>query len=220
MMEHLLPIQIERTLQFGIGFFWTITYILIINKGFRDRTCGMPFAALCANLTWEFQFSFIFPFQSLQHIVNLIWFFLDVIILYQFVIYSKDLSPSLYTKYLTLLTSLAIAFLINIGITIEFNDYEGKYSAFGINLMMSILFIRMLLMQDLRGQSIYIAFSKMTGTLCASILFFSLYPNSILLSILYVIIFILDVIYIIMINAQTTKVIYRTNADQVKSIDT
>jgi hypothetical protein len=60
----------------------------------------------------------------------------------------------------------------------------------------------------------------MTGTLCASILFFSLYPNSILLSILYVIIFILDVIYIIMINAQTTRVIYRTSAHQVKSIDT
>lgn len=29
------------------GVFWILTYIFIISKGFRDKTFGMPFFALC-----------------------------------------------------------------------------------------------------------------------------------------------------------------------------
>ena len=29
------------------GIFWTITYLLIIRKGYQDQTYGMPVAALC-----------------------------------------------------------------------------------------------------------------------------------------------------------------------------
>ncbi len=41
----------------GSGLFWTVTYLLIIRRGFRDQTYGMPLVALCANLAWEFIFS-------------------------------------------------------------------------------------------------------------------------------------------------------------------
>jgi len=43
------------------GVLWTVTYLLIIRRGFLDHTYGMPLVALCANLSWEFIFSFVFP---------------------------------------------------------------------------------------------------------------------------------------------------------------
>ncbi|MDF2958376.1 MAG: hypothetical protein K0S39_111 [Paenibacillus sp.] len=216
MTEHLLPITADRLLQFGVGFFWTITYIFIIYKGFRDRTCGMPFAALCANLSWEFLFSFIFPFEPLQLAINLLWLALDFIILCQFIYYSSESSPFGNSSYVIWLPTLALALLLNMGITLEFHDFEGKYSAFGINLMMSLLFIKMLTEQGLLGQSIFIAISKMAGTLCASLLFFSLYPKSVLLTLLYLLILILDIIYIIMIRYRSIKVVHRSNAAPVR----
>ncbi|WP_205516864.1 hypothetical protein [Paenibacillus sp. SYP-B3998] len=109
------------------------------------------------------------------------------------------------------LSLLAIALLLHYGITTEFHDIEGKYSAFGINLMMSILFIRMLLTNDLLGQSTYIGYFKMIGTLGASILCYSQYPQSILLAIMYILIFILDVAYILLMNNKSVKIIYRSN---------
>jgi len=210
MMEQLLPFPVERLLQMGLGFFWTITYILIILKSLEDRKVGIPFAALCANITWEAIFSFMFPYEPVQFTINVIWFGLDCIILLLFIRYSKGIFPSTFRyKYAILFSSLAAAFLINLGITLEFHDWEGKYSGFGMNFMMSLLFIVMLLRQGTLGQSIYIGYSKLAGTLCASILFYSLYPKSILLWILYILILILDVIYIILIRHHATKKVKR-----------
>jgi hypothetical protein len=205
-----LSLQVEHILQFGTALFWTITYILIIYKGFRDRTCGMPIAALCANITWEFLFSFVMPFHPLQQIVSLLWFLLDCFILFQFLYYSKSLYPTWPIKPIVL-SLLVIALLLHYGIANEFHDHEGKYSAFGINLMMSILFLKMPLKQDLHGQSIYIAYSKMVGTLCASIWCYSLYPHSFLLNIMYILTFILDVVYIILVYNKSIKIIHRSS---------
>lgn len=35
------------------SFCWTVAYALIIWRGFKDRTFGMPLVALGANLSWE-----------------------------------------------------------------------------------------------------------------------------------------------------------------------
>lgn len=176
----------------------------------------MPFAAFCANYAWEILFSFIFPYEQLQQTINIIWFGLDTIILCQFIMYSKyQLHPKYrYQKWVILLSSLTLSFLLILGITIEFNDYIGKYSAFAINLMMSLLFIRMVLTQGILSQSIAIAFTKMLGTILASVLFYSLYPGSLLLLIMYFLIFTLDVIYIILIRKQTMIVVRRANSNR------
>ncbi|SDD51312.1 hypothetical protein SAMN02799630_03673 [Paenibacillus sp. UNCCL117] len=210
MMEHLLPVQIERLLQYGIGLFWTLTYILIIYKGYRDRTCGMPFFALCANISWEFLFTYLFSFGSLQFIVVLVWFVLDCIILFQFILYSKgDSTVSGRLYRMMLLPSIAFFFVLHIATAFEFNDDVGKYSAFGINLMMSLLFVRMFIKQGTDGQSIWIAYFKMVGTLSASILSYSLYPTSVLLAVLSISTFLLDVIYILLLKTYTVNVIHK-----------
>jgi peptidoglycan/LPS O-acetylase OafA/YrhL len=102
---------------------------------------------------------------------------------------------------LTLLTSFGAVLLT----TMEFHD-AGVYSAFGQNLMMSVLFLAMLYRRrSLRGQSLSIAICKLLGTACASLAFFffsSLSHRSVLLPFLYVAIFVYDLLYVGMVYRQ------------------
>ena len=70
------------------GLFWSATYILIIKRGFKDKTFGMPMATLCANISWEVIFTFITPHDPPQLYVNYIGFALDAIIVMQFLFVS------------------------------------------------------------------------------------------------------------------------------------
>lgn len=211
-MEHLLPQKVEFILMIGISVFWILAYILIILKGFKDQTCGMPLAAICANIAWEFLLTFMIPFHPLQQIVTLIWFLLDCIILLQYLYYSKkEKKPySRRTVYGSVFALIVIAFLVQYAMAIEFNDTMSIYSAFGINLMMSIFFVKMLMTNDLQGQSLAIAYCKLIGTLCASILCYSFFPQSVLLTLIYILILILDLVYILLIYYQSIKVIHKT----------
>ncbi|VVB88452.1 Uncharacterised protein [uncultured archaeon] len=186
------------------GLFWSITYLLIIRRGFKDKTYGMPLAALCANISWEAIFSFIFPHSPPQLYINYIWFVIDVVIVLQFLYYGKSEFTRLTNKkfYAMFLLALTTAFFLVFSITREFNDWQGAYAAFGQNLMMSVLFIVMLFSRDnLRGQSIYIALFKMSGTGISSLAFYLYQPISqgVLLPFLFVSIFIYDFIYVILV---------------------
>ena len=44
----------------GCFVFWLAAYVLIIRRGLKDRTFGMPIAALCGNIAWEVLFSHVF----------------------------------------------------------------------------------------------------------------------------------------------------------------
>ncbi|KIL40040.1 hypothetical protein SD70_16015 [Gordoniibacillus kamchatkensis] len=202
-MMHL--IEIQRYLQLGVGLLWTITYILIIAKGFHDRVAGVPLPALCANFMWEAIFSFVFPQESLQQAINIVWFGLDFIIVLQFILYTK--TQTLFNmKWTAFLFGLALSCSLILGITFEFEDFLGKYSAFANNLMMSLLFVRMVLTRGVLGQSLTIAYTKMTGTLLASVAGYFLFPDSVLLFITYLFTFVLDVAYIILIRQSTVKI--------------
>jgi len=189
----------------GSGVLWTVTYLLIIRRGFLDHTYGMPMVALCANLSWEFVFSFVFPHEPVQRPVNMVWFSLDLIILYQLLRFGPREFPRLPKRLFYGMVALAIltAFFTVVSITLEFEDFDGAYSAFGQNLMMSVLFIVMLLSRgSLRGQSLSIALTKMGGTAIASVafLFFSLgYERSVLLPFLYCSILLFDALYVAMV---------------------
>ncbi len=188
------------------GLFWSATYILIIRRGFKDRTFSMPFAALCANISWEAIFAFVTPHSPPQLYINYVWFSLDAVIVYQFLKFGRSEFSCLSTKLLygTFGLGLTTAFLMILLINSEFSDSSGAYSAFGQNLMMSVLFIMMLISRkDVRGQSTYIALCKMLGTGISSLAFYMYKPiaqESGLLQFLFVMIFVYDVIYLVMIH--------------------
>ncbi len=74
------------------GVFWLIAYILIIYRGFKDKSYGMPIVALCGNLAWEIIFGLGIesgcpaswgscPAAVIQG-RNFIWMVFDFVILY------------------------------------------------------------------------------------------------------------------------------------------
>lgn len=185
------------------GVFWTVTYLLILRRGYLDKTYGMPVVALCANISWEFIFSFVYPHSKPQLYIDYVWFIFDLGILVQYLKYGKQefteqLPGSLF--YPTFLLTLALAALLILMMSREFSDYNGVYAAFSQNLLMSVLFIHMLLKRgSLKGQSLYIALSKMIGTLFPSVLLFLYFPDNYLLLVLYISIFIFDFSYTILL---------------------
>jgi len=183
------------------GLFWSATYILIIRRGFKDKTFGMPMAALCANISWEIIFAFFIPHNAPQIYVNYIWFSLDVIIVIQFLKYGKKEFPNIPRWQFFAVFALGISMSIPmiLAINYEFEDEIGAYAAFGQNLVMSILFVTMLINRaGIGGQSFYIALFKMIGTGIISLAFYqykSIAQDSILLQLLFVSIFVFDLIY-------------------------
>jgi hypothetical protein len=195
------------------GLFWTATYLLIIYKGFKDKSFGMPLAALCANISWEFIFAFAAPLGShstMQTIINIVWFSFDLVIIYQYLKYG----PADFGKmpkwlfYSGSAVSLAVGFAAVYLITVEFNDGDGAYAAFGQNLMMSILFVAMLLRRkSLKGQSLWTAVTKCLGTAFSSAAFWiivatdseSVLFGSKLMPLFFVATAVFDVAYIVLL---------------------
>jgi hypothetical protein len=188
------------------GIFWILTYFFIIFKGSKDKTYGMPLIALCANISWEFIFSFILPSSTPQLFINYLWFGLDCVIVFQFFRYYKNEFPNLssskaFTAFGLLLFS---AFIIILSGSILLGDHRGVYAAFGQNLLMSILFVGMFFKrgEGLRGQSIFIAVFKMIGTGLTSIHFYLYEPvshSSFILPSLFVSILFFDLLYVLLL---------------------
>ncbi len=185
----------------GSGVLWTLAYLLMIRRGFLDRTYGMPLVALCANLSWELIFSFVYPHDLPQRAVNVVWFSFDLVILLQVLVYGPREFAAMSRRafYAVFALALATSFGAVLAVTLELDDFDGAYSAFGQNLMMSVLFLAMLYARNsLRGQSVSIALLKMGGTALASFAFYFYnpeYDGSILLPFLYVAILVFDGIY-------------------------
>ncbi len=185
------------------GISWTIAYVDIIHRGLRDKSYGMPFFALAFNITWEFAYAFlIYQGFPLQRVVNVVWFALDLGILYTYLKYGREEFPKQYNRYFFAWTvsALVVAFVTLYFAGREFQDTRGgTYSAFAQNLMMSVLFIAMLVRRNnVSGQSIYIAFFKWLGTLAPTILI-SLATGSRLVLVLGLGCFFYDMVYIVML---------------------
>ena len=193
-----------ETMMIG-GLFWSATYILIIRRGFKDKTFGMPMAALCANISWEAIFAFVTPHGAPQLYVNYIWFGLDAIIVMQFLKYGKKefLNISRWQFYAVFALGLSVTVPMILAINYEMDDSVGAYAAFGQNLMMSVLFVTMIInRKGVEGQSFYIALFKMIGTGLSSLAFYQFRPDtqeSVLLPLLFVSIFVFDLIYTVAI---------------------
>jgi hypothetical protein len=187
------------------GIFWTITYLLILKRSIQDRIIGMPMVALCMNIAWESIFSFIYPSDKPQLYVNYVWFCFDLVIVTQYL----KLNKSAFSKYLpeksfypAFCSVLAMGFFNMLFATTELGTKLGShYTAFEINLIMSVLFIYILLSSErTQGQSIYIATTKMIGTAFASVMSFLEFPASPLLNFLYIAIFLCDGTYTVLLH--------------------
>jgi hypothetical protein len=182
---------------------WTIVYVDLIHRGMRDKTCGMPFFALAFNIAWEFIYAFlVYQGFALQRAVNIVWFALDLGILYTYLRYGREEFPAGYRKYFLAwsVSAIVAAFVVLYFAGKEFPDVRGgTYSAFAQNLMMSVLFIALLVRRNsISGQSMYIAMFKWLGTLAPTVLVW-VATGSRLVLVLGSACFFYDVIYIVML---------------------
>ena len=114
------------------GLFWSATYILIIKRGFKDKTFGMPFAALCANISWEAIFSFVMPHSAPQIYINYVWFALDAVIVYQFLKFGRREFVQFPPKimYGMFILGIVTAFPMIMFVNSEFADTRVNYLVF------------------------------------------------------------------------------------------
>lgn len=107
------------------GVFWLLAYILIIYRGFKDKSYGMPVVALCGNLAWEIIFGLGLEtgcpatWSSCPATViqarNFIWMLFDFVILYTVLKYGRHtFTHPIVKKNFTwiVLGGVVIAFLV------------------------------------------------------------------------------------------------------------
>ncbi len=194
---------------FGLasGIFWIITYAFVIRQGLLDRTFAMPFLALVMNITWEFLFTFASPSVGglMQESINAVWFAADVAILAIFLKYWRsDYPRNLPESYFWPMFVLAFAMVtpMMMAIVAVFGRDDGSvYTAYVDNLIMSVLFLTMLIRRgDRRGQSMWIAWGKLLGTLTAAISQYLYDPSNVLWLVIYIEIVVLDTLYVILLS--------------------
>lgn len=118
------------------GICWSIVYIELIRKGFKDKTYAMPLFALGLNFVWELIYSvntLMLSAASLQGWVNLVWAMLDVVIVYSYFKYGREDFPAKAKKYFVPFSILAFAacFLLQFAFYFHFDSVAAsKYSSF------------------------------------------------------------------------------------------
>lgn len=165
------------------GIAWTITYVALVYRGFKDKSYGMPLVPLAMNFAWEVTFSIIYPPHSggmIATVINTVWMICDVGIVITFFMYGYKYFQNHYKISKSEWWMLAVvAFTTGFGIMLaggpffgQFEPYfhkemfEGaKFIAFIQNLVISVCFVLMYWeRQSSEGQSFTIAWSKWIGT--------------------------------------------------------
>lgn len=223
----------------GSGVFWLAAYVLIIYRGFKDQSYGMPVVALIGNLAWEIIFGLGIETgcpatwsscpASVIQIRNFIWLLFDFAILYTVLKFGRRHFTGLIQRYFPFLVIggivVAVALIYAIvqeflvrnvwGVVVNGQTPEvlpliiqggSYYTGFGLNFMMSILFVFMAERRgDIAGQSLYIAITKWLGSVAAYGFMVADGVYSPVVNVLYAIVFLFDVIYIWQVYQQCRK---------------
>lgn len=174
--EHVSP----AVLGIAGDLLWVVAYALIIARGFRDRTYGIPLLAVSLNFTWELVYTTIHPPESTVTLgLHLAWLAIDAVIVYQIFRFGRaeqriaeirKAFPWIVVGALVLSFTGQVTFHeFTTGLAL-FPDRDGITMAFVINFIMSALFV--LLFFDRPGQrglSYPAAWAKMLGTALISL---------------------------------------------------
>lgn len=189
------------------GLFWTTAWVLCAQRAHREKLVAAPWLSASTNITWNFVYAFIFHIQAVQDVVTLIYFLIEVILVIQVFRYGhKDMSTLSRTGFTYMIVALLVFGLaFHTAAGWDFAD-EGGYTGFATTALTSVAFLMMLLQRrSTAGQSMYIAISKMLGTLCVSAGFASLYPGRMLMWVFYITMVIIDSVYVVRLYQQFRK---------------
>jgi hypothetical protein len=186
--------------------FWIWVYIVVIIDIVKYKFIGIPALAVCANIAWEFLWSFKFytNMGALFEWGYRCWFVLDVFILYSLLRYGEvQFSNTLLKKNFRLIVIFAsLAWVCGIyAFTAQYNDPIGAISAYLVNTNMSAIYILLILkFPHEKSLSITTAWLKMLGTALTSVFCFWVFTHEYFMLTLASITFLLDIAYIYLVT--------------------
>lgn len=188
---------------FGIGAaFWVLSYVYIARTIVKHKFVEMPAGVLCANITWEFLWAFVFT-QNMGEVIGIgykLWFFFDVYVVWNFYKYGqKQMHPSMAPYYKWVFTFAAIGWLIVQYFFIKqgFDNPIGANSAYIINILISSLYVFMFLrLEDKSVLSFTAGWARGAGTGLISVMCFLKWPDNYWLLTMCAICLIIDIFYV------------------------
>ena len=210
---------------------WGIAYLAVIITCQRQKTYGIPLAAICMNITWEILSVFFWVAvrnEPAFHYADIAWLAMDLVIMSQLLRFGREQQTIRQIRdsfYPVVAGTFILAFLGQYTFPMTYHDEDGFVLAFIINMGMSILFVFMCFARpDLRGLSYSVAWLKMLGTACESIMCVKWMPakhpeitNFSFFYFLYVTTFLFDCIYIAQLSAARRRLVAVTPASASNS---
>lgn len=161
------PDQVRAILALVSYVSWTAAYVLMIRRGIKDKSFGMPIVAACIDVSWEFYFTFVSDIDVRYRVPNGLWFFTNLGVLWTCFHYGReDFEWPLFRRYFkpVVLVMLGSAFVLVFAFVRAFEDTYGAMSASFAMLVYSTLLPVMLIRRNsVKGQSLYIALGILIG---------------------------------------------------------
>ena len=168
--------SVPSLIVFGLGcVLWLVAYVVILYRAQKYRFVEIPAAAVVANVSWEFMWSFVYQGDTgrLMEAGYRGWVLLDFVIVFALLrggenqVVTPQLKglfrPGLVLGIASWMT--AIFFFVREGLDMSM----GATSAYIINVMMSAVYIVMLYTHPERRFSATIGWTKGLGTACFSL---------------------------------------------------
>jgi hypothetical protein len=190
---------------------WVVVYLIVAKNIIRHHFVEIPWAAVAANVAWEFVWSFVYE-TNMGRLFGLgyeIWFFLDVFIVYG--VYRYGTNQLSNPKSLPFLRPALVFGIVAWTVLLYFLRKEGydtitgAISGYILNVMMSALYIVHFLGRGDKEPFSYVAaWSKFFGTGLISVFCFLYWPDKWFLLSMCVIAAVLDVAYIVLFTRSRT----------------
>ena len=154
----------------GAVLFWVAGYVMMVRRGFKDQSYGLPISVLCVNIPWEFYYGFCADSSTLAKAVAIIYLVPDLLVLWTCLKYGPDDFDSSLMKrgYKAIAgAGMAVGMLAIWGMHVGFADEFGAITATFTTALSVVMLLAMILRRNnVRGQSFYIGLCLLLGNAC------------------------------------------------------
>jgi hypothetical protein len=188
-----------------VGLCTFAIYVMMLRREIIEKVPAIPVLALCANVSWEITYAFIYPIYPQMRVTLFFWIPLNLVILFLAVRYGRRDFPSLSrTAYGWLIAGWSLFALSFMPLaTREFDDRLGVYTTVLVVVFMEASFVVLLRQRKSTvGQTMYIAVLKAVVDVSGAVGLIVWYPHRWLLHQMIVAEVVLDVLYIVLLHRQ------------------
>jgi hypothetical protein len=186
-----------------VGLGTLVIYVMMLRREIIEKVPAIPVLALCANVSWEITYAFVYPIYPQMRVTLFFWIPLNLVILFLAVRYGRRDFPSLSgTAYGWLVAAWSLFALSFMPLaTREFDDRLGVYTTVFVVVFMEASFIVMLWnRRSTVGQTMYIAVLKLVVDASGAVGLIVWFPNRWLLHQMIAAEVLLDVLYIVLLH--------------------